>query len=127
MHGAQQEGKEKEENSSEDKNIPNEEHGIEMSEDFDGKMHDVDPDEEDSKSQSDEEQENEDEIDEKMGDLGGLEEEKFDEKFWGDSDDEDDTGADDDEKGPGAEGVAESQLVAKEENEGRNLLCLVII
>ena len=119
MHGTEQEGKEKEEKPSEDKNIPDEEHGIEMSEDFDGKMHDVDPDEEGEQSQSDEEKENADEPDEKMGDLGGMEDDKFDEKFWEDSEDEeDDSGGDDSEKGPGAEGVAESRMVAKEENEG---------
>ena len=120
LHGAEQEGKEKEEKAEDDKNIPDEEQGIEMSEDFDGKMHDVDPDEKESESQSDEEDENEEQPDEKMGDLEGMEEEKFDEKFWGDDDDDDDndSAVDENDKGPGAEGVAESELVAKAENEG---------
>lgn len=97
-----------------------------MSEDFDGKMHDVDPNQEGDESQSDEEKENEEEADEKMGELEGMEDEKFDEKFWGDSDDEnEDDNVDENDKGPGAEGVAESELVAKEENEGG--LCIKIM
>eukprot|EP00112_Aurelia_sp_Birch-Aquarium-sp1_P018771 Seg453.13 transcript_id=Seg453.13/GoldUCD/mRNA.D3Y31 product=Midasin protein_id=Seg453.13/GoldUCD/D3Y31 len=120
LHGAEQEGKEKETKPEDDRNVPDEEHGIEMSDDFDGRMHDVDPDAEQNESESDQEKEEEEEQpDEKMGNLDGIEEDKFDEKFWGDSEDEDENeAADEDDTGAGANGEAESELVAKDENEG---------
>lgn len=99
-----------------------------MSEDFDGRMHDVDPNEEgDPEEEEEEEKEDNEEPDDKMGELNGMEEEKFDEKFWGDENDEDDGGVDENDKGPGADGTAQSELVAKEENEGMLIMMVVII
>ncbi len=89
-----------------------------MTEDFDGRMHDLDQ-EEQTKSDEDEDDDEEQDVDDKMGNLDGADDEKFDEKFWGDSDDEEeDEGGNEEEKGPGAEGKTKSELVAKEENEG---------
>lgn len=84
LGGEQQKSEEKE-----DKNqIADEEHGIEMSEDFEGETHDV----EKSGESSDEEDESGDEsenLEQKMGDVDGADE-TLDEKLWADSDGEDD-------------------------------------
>ena len=121
-----QEGQEEKEEEKDDNEIAEEEEGIEMSDDFEGRMHDEDPNaEEEDKSDSDkEEEEDEAEPDDKMGDLDGMNEETVDEKFWGDSDDEDENEKQDeeDDKGKGADGEAESELVAKDEHEGENIL-----
>ena len=55
-----------------------------------------------------------------MGELDGDEQETLDEKMWGDSDEEEEEGKDekDEQKGSGAEGKRESEIVAKDENEG---------
>ena len=59
----------------------------------------------------------EDEPDKQMGDVDA--EETVDEKMWGDSDEEDDPADNQkEERGEGADGKRESQLVAKDENQG---------
>eukprot|EP00794_Sanderia_malayensis_P000585 gene585-1245_t len=119
LQEAKQEGQEeKDEPKGEDK-IEEEEDGIEMTDDFDGQMHDVDQNEDGNQSDEDN-KENEEDVEDQMGKFEENEEEKLDEKFWGDSDDEenDDNQADEDEKGPGAEAKVKSELVAKDENEG---------
>lgn len=59
----------------------------------------------------------EDEPDKQMGDVDA--EETVDEKMWGDSDEEDDPADNQkEERGEGADGKRESQIVAKDENQG---------
>ena len=69
---------------------------------------------------SGEENDNENEEDEPDKQMGDVEaEETVDEKMWGDSDEEDDPADNQkEERGEGADGKRESQLVAKDENQG---------
>ncbi|XP_072912476.1 midasin [Hemitrygon akajei] len=98
--------------------VKDEENAIEMSEDFDGKLHDGEPKEQgeqdnDEESDSDEEEE----LDKQMGDLGDAEADKLDERLWGGDDDDDDDDASDkaEETGPGMD-MEQSELVAKDDN-----------
>ena len=69
---------------------------------------------------SGEENDNENEEDEPDKQMGDVEaEETVDEKMWGDSDEEDDPADNQkEERGEGADGKRESQIVAKDENQG---------
>uniref|UniRef100_T1J0I3 Midasin n=1 Tax=Strigamia maritima TaxID=126957 RepID=T1J0I3_STRMM len=125
LEDAFQEGKEPEkEDQNKKPDIKEEDNGIDMSEDFDGKMHDLDKDEEED--ESDDESDDEEELDKEMGDLGDENDaDKLDEKMWGsDNEDEDDDEDDekeekDDEDGPGA-GKSETRLVANEDNKNKD-------
>ncbi|XP_038203306.1 midasin isoform X2 [Arvicola amphibius] len=90
-----------------------EDNAIEMSEDFDGKTHDGELEEEEGDEKSDSEDED---LDKQMGDLNGEEADKLDERLWGDDEEEDE---DDDSKaeetGPGMD-EEDSELVAKDDN-----------
>jgi hypothetical protein len=80
------EQKKSEENEEGDQ-IADEEHGIEMSEDFEGETHDVEKNGEssDEDGESGDESEN---LKQEMGDVDGADE-TLDEKLWADSDEED--------------------------------------
>ncbi|XP_028296182.1 midasin isoform X2 [Gouania willdenowi] len=109
-----QEGQEKEEQQDKG-NIKSEDNAIEMSEDFDGQMHDGDENEagdEDDES----EKENEDELDKKMGDLGEGQTDTLDERIWGDDEDDEDEGSEKEEESGQGMDQGESQLVAKDDN-----------
>ncbi|KAJ1151695.1 hypothetical protein NDU88_004475 [Pleurodeles waltl] len=119
VEDSHRQGEEKEkEKADEQPDIKAEDNAIEMSEDFDGKLHDGDrketaEDEEDDKSESEDE-----ELDKQMGDLGDAEADKLDERLWGDDDDDDeDENSEDkmDETGPGMD-EGNSELVAKDDN-----------
>ncbi|OQV14305.1 Midasin [Hypsibius exemplaris] len=98
-------GKEEEEKKSEEK-IENEEHGVEMTEDFEGAMDDAPTEELGS---DDEEESDEPEVDDQMGSLDGDNDdtaENLDKQFWeGDDEDENDPEEDEaDEKKESADG-----------------------
>ena len=82
-----QDQEKKEENPQQQ--IPDEENGIEMSENFDGALHDVEAGDEEENEKSEDEKEDEADVDKQMGEVDGQDTEKLDEKMWGDSDDED--------------------------------------
>uniref|UniRef100_A0A452IL58 Midasin n=1 Tax=Gopherus agassizii TaxID=38772 RepID=A0A452IL58_9SAUR len=112
-----QKGQEKEEEDPDTKpDIEGEDNAIEMSEDFEGKMHDGEQDKKDS-DKSDEDEE----LDKQMGNLGDAEADKLDERLWGDDDDDDDEEDNDndasktEESGPGMD-EGDSELVAKDDN-----------
>nr|XP_057921265.1 midasin [Doryrhamphus excisus] len=107
-------GKDKEEQQDE-KKIKAEDNAVEMSEDFDGQMHDGDENDAGG-DESDEEKEKE-ELDQKMGDLGDGQTDTLDERMWGDDEDDDEDGGSDTEEESG-QGVdqGESELVAKDDN-----------
>ncbi|XP_025949160.1 midasin [Dromaius novaehollandiae] len=113
-----QKGKEKEKEDPDSKpDIEGEDNAIEMSEDFEGKIHDG----EQEKKENDEKSDEEEELDKQMGNLDNAEaSDKLDERLWGDEDEEDD---DDDasskteETGPGMD-EKDSELVAKDDNLG---------
>uniref|UniRef100_A0A674E136 Midasin n=1 Tax=Salmo trutta TaxID=8032 RepID=A0A674E136_SALTR len=97
-----QEGQEKKEEEPDKKNIEEEDNAIEMSEDFDGQMHDGDQQEpgEDDEEESDKEED--EDLDKKMGDLGEGQTDTLDERMWGDDeDDEEEEGSDEEESGQG--------------------------
>uniref|UniRef100_A0A665V9V2 Midasin n=1 Tax=Echeneis naucrates TaxID=173247 RepID=A0A665V9V2_ECHNA len=105
-----QEGQEKEEQQDKG-NIKAEDNAIEMSEDFDGQMHDGDENEPDS------EKEDEEELDKKMGDLGEGQTDTLDERMWGDDeDDQEEEGSDKEEESGQGMDQGESELVAKDDN-----------
>ncbi|KAM7240456.1 hypothetical protein CapIbe_008362 [Capra ibex] len=111
-----QKGQEKDKEDPDSKSdIKGEDNAIEMSEDFDGKMHDgelEEQEEDDEKSDSET-----GDLDKQMGDLNGEEADKLDERLWGDDDDEEDEEEDSktEETGPGMD-EEDSELVAKDDN-----------
>lgn len=88
LEDAKQEGQdqEKKEDDSQQQ-IPDEENGIEMSENFEGTLHDVEAGKEEDE-ENEEGNGDEDDVDKQMGEVDGQDTEKLDEKIWGDSDDE---------------------------------------
>uniref|UniRef100_A0A8C0ELF2 Midasin n=1 Tax=Bubo bubo TaxID=30461 RepID=A0A8C0ELF2_BUBBB len=113
-----QKGEEKEKEDQESKpDIEGEDNAIEMSEDFEGKMHDGEQEKKENNENSDEEEE----LDKQMGDLDNAEaDDKLDERLWGDEDDDDDdedTNSKTEETGPGMD-EEDSELVAKDDNSG---------
>ncbi|KAM9551495.1 midasin-like isoform 2-T2 [Salvelinus alpinus] len=113
-----QEGQEKKEEEPDKKNIEEEDNAIEMSEDFDGQMHDGDQQEpgEDDKEESDKEED--EDLDKKMGDLGEGQTDTLDERMWGDDEDdeEEEEGSDKEEVSGQGMDQGESELVAKDDN-----------
>ncbi|XP_036622954.1 midasin [Trichosurus vulpecula] len=118
VEDSHQKGQEKEKEDPESKpDIKGEDNAIEMSEDFDGKMHDG---ELEKREEDDEKSDNEnEELDKQMGDLNGEEAEKLDERLWGDDEEEEEEEDEDDSKaeetGPGMD-EEDSELVAKDDN-----------
>uniref|UniRef100_K9J478 Midasin n=1 Tax=Desmodus rotundus TaxID=9430 RepID=K9J478_DESRO len=110
-----QKGQEKDKEDPDSKSdIKDEDNAIEMSEDFNGKMHDGELEQEEDDEKSDSEGED---LDKQMGDLNGEEADKLDERLWGDDDDEDDEEEDckTEETGPGMD-EEDCGLVAKDDN-----------
>ncbi|XP_036943295.1 midasin isoform X1 [Acanthopagrus latus] len=109
-----QEGQEKEEQEDKEK-IKAEDNAIEMSEDFDGQMHDGDENE--PGDNEDSSKEDEEELDKKMGDLGDGQTDTLDERMWGDDEDDDEEeGSDKEEESGQGMDQGESELVAKDDN-----------
>ncbi|XP_062266826.1 midasin [Platichthys flesus] len=111
-----QEGQEKEEQQDKEK-IKAEDNAIEMSEDFDGQMHDGD--EKEPGEDEDSDKEDQEELDKKMGNLGEGETDTLDERMWGDDEDDDEEEEEEsdqeEESGQGMD-QGESELVAKDDN-----------
>ncbi|KAM4713456.1 midasin isoform 2-T2 [Anableps anableps] len=109
-----QQGTEQEEQQDKE-NIKSEDNAVEMSEDFDGRVHDGDENEAGEDEESDEE--DKDELDKKMGDLGEGQTDTLDERMWGDDDeDEEEEGSDKEEESGQGMDQGESELVAKDDN-----------
>ncbi|XP_053301822.1 midasin [Pleuronectes platessa] len=111
-----QEGQEKEEQQDKEK-IKAEDNAIEMSEDFDGQMHDGD--EKEPGEDEDSAKEDQEDLDKKMGNLGEGETDTLDERMWGDDEDDDEEEEEEsdqeEESGQGMD-QGESELVAKDDN-----------
>lgn len=146
MEDTFREGPEKEEQQDKEK-IKAEDNAIEMSEDFDGQMHDGDekePGRNDSPRRfagfslesdfllnespahlsgeddddSSKEDEEEDELDKKMGDLGDGQTDTLDERLWGDEEDKEDEEASEKEEESG-QGMDQVELYI----QGEHLQC----
>ena len=79
----QGETEEKGENNKPD--LPDEENAIEMSEDFDGALHDLEADGDDDNDDGEHSGEEEEaELDRKMGEVDGQDADKLDQKLWED-------------------------------------------
>ncbi|XP_057307926.1 midasin-like isoform X2 [Hydractinia symbiolongicarpus] len=118
LEDTKHEKSEEQKKEDDEDDIAEEKEGVEMSDDFEGKLQDLEMDEEQSSGEEEENEEDEDEADKQMGDVDD-EQETLDEKMWGDSDHEDENKNEKkEEKGKGAEGESESQLVANEDNRG---------
>ncbi|CAL4138118.1 unnamed protein product, partial [Meganyctiphanes norvegica] len=120
--------KEGEEEQSGDTDLKEEEQGIEMGDDFEGKMQDIERKEEDNDGEDSDDNEESDELDKQMGETEkGAD--KLDEKLWGQDDDknedenedenEGEEGQKEDEDGPGDGEQTESQMVAKDDNKSK--------
>lgn len=109
-----QEGQDKEEEEQDKQDIKEEDNAIEMSEDFDGKMHDG-TDREPGEDEEDSDKEEDEELDKKMGDLGDGQTDTLDERMWGDDEDDEGDSDKEEESGPGMD-QGESELVAKDDN-----------
>ncbi|XP_049753260.1 midasin [Elephas maximus indicus] len=109
-----QKGQEKDKEDPNSKSdIKGEDNAIEMSEDFDGKMHDGELEEQEDDEKSDSEG---GDLDKQMGDLNGEDADKLDERFWGDDDDEDEEeDSKTEETGPGMD-EEDPELVAKDDS-----------
>lgn len=110
-----QEGQDKKEEEQDQRDIKEEDNGIEMSEDFDGKMHDG-VDQEPGEDEEDSDKEEDEELDKKMGDLGDGQADTLDERMWGDDEEEDDVDSDKEEESGTGMDQGESELVAKDDN-----------
>ncbi|XP_029451275.1 midasin isoform X2 [Rhinatrema bivittatum] len=112
-----QKGQEKEKEDQDSKpDVKEEDNAIEMSEDFDGKMHDGEHNKKGEEDEDEESESEDDELDKQMGDLGGAKADILDERLWGDEDEEDSEDHDEaQESGPGMD-EGESELVAKDDN-----------
>ncbi|OXU25001.1 hypothetical protein TSAR_006385 [Trichomalopsis sarcophagae] len=111
LEDAKPAGQEKE--KPEDKECPEEDNGIEMSEDFEGQLQDVEPKEDEDGNKDEEDDED---IDKQMGDTADGSD-KLDEQIWGDDEDEpesEETEKKDDEIGDG-EKTGEKEFGAKDE------------
>ncbi|KAF0299690.1 Midasin [Amphibalanus amphitrite] len=99
-----------------DDDVKEEENGVEMSDDFSGRMQDVERKEgDDDKDESDDE--DEEEPDKQMGEVDGEDQERLDEKLWGSDDEDDDQPTpEDDEPQDGGHGREDAQLAAKEDD-----------
>uniref|UniRef100_A0A3B4AV04 Midasin n=1 Tax=Periophthalmus magnuspinnatus TaxID=409849 RepID=A0A3B4AV04_9GOBI len=105
-------GQEKEEQQDQG-NIKSEDNAIEMSEDFDGQMHDGDPKE---RGEDELDEEEEEELDKKMGDLGEGQTDTLDERLWGDEDSDAEEGSEKEEEYGQGMDQGDSELVAKDDN-----------
>ncbi|XP_071480621.1 midasin-like [Diadema antillarum] len=116
------EEKEKEDPSNQP-DLEDEEHGIEMSDDFEGKLHDLDSKDQD---QDDNQKDEEEQLDKQMGDVDQPDADKLDERMWGDEEEEEEE--EDGEKEQkeqkkeeefgGGMDEEESRMVAKDDNQG---------
>ncbi|XP_038059884.1 midasin-like [Patiria miniata] len=112
--------KQEEEDFSNQPDIKDEEQGIEMSDDFQGKMHDADPQDGEN---SDEDDNDEHEMDKQMGEVDQPGADMLDERMWGDQEDEEEEEGKEGEKkkeefGEGKGEEKQTDLVAKEDNKG---------
>ncbi|XP_071517971.1 midasin isoform X1 [Panulirus ornatus] len=103
-----------------DKDLQEEDQGIEMDQDFEGKMQDMNQKEKNEEDSSDEDENND--LDKLMGETEKGSE-KLDEKLWNDDDEEEcgDEGNEeqDEEDGPGDSEVKESKMVANDDNKSK--------
>ncbi|XP_072355863.1 midasin [Scyliorhinus torazame] len=97
--------------------VKDEENAIEMSEDFQGKLHDGDSKEPGEDDDEDSDREEDEELDKQMGDLEDAEADQLDERLWGDDEDDDSVSDEAEDTGQGMD-VEKSELVAKDDNMG---------
>ncbi|XP_074663211.1 midasin-like [Tubulanus polymorphus] len=102
--------------------VPDEDNAIEMSDDFEGKLHNLDPSKEDENENSEDDDEDvENKIDKQMGDVDDENADKLDDQVWGSDDEEPEEQEQKEDKkeevGPGSGQQEESQVVAKEDSD----------
>ena len=112
--------KEESKNDDSNDNDIDDEDGVEMNDDFDGKSFSPSKkDDNESDEESGDEDENNTEFDKQMGEIDNEDEDFLDEKIWGsDNDEENDDSDIEDADYDGGDEVTESKLVAKDENKG---------
>lgn len=105
------------ESADDQKEIKDEKEGIELSQDFDGKMEDLDAADESEEDKSDVDDDAEDKADEQMGDLDDDLASIVDEKLWDGSEDRDKTEDKQDDSNSNPKGDEENEdLAAKMDN-----------
>ncbi|XP_028858240.1 midasin [Denticeps clupeoides] len=113
-----QEGQERKEEEEDKRDIKEEDNAIEMSEDFDGKVHDGENREPGEDDEEESDKDDDEELDKKMGDLGEGKTDTLDERMWGDDEEDDEDLEDSDKEEESGAGMdqGESELVAKDDN-----------
>ncbi|KAF2076411.1 hypothetical protein CYY_002268 [Polysphondylium violaceum] len=114
LMGTNTDEKDEQEDEDDEKEEKDEDEGFDMTDDFEGDMHDI---KKDPKKEDEKEDPNQDELDKEMGELEKPEDKVVDEKLWNDEEDiqEDDV---QDEEGEGAENTDE--MVAKDDKEKKD-------
>ncbi|KAK3603576.1 hypothetical protein CHS0354_028005 [Potamilus streckersoni] len=112
-------GEERQEDSSQQPDIPNEDNAIEMSTEFDGKLHDLEPTSQEEDENTEDSSDKENELDRQMGEVDEKDANKLDEQMWGSDDEEnaDDKEESMEEYGQGSGKQSEAELVAKDDNQ----------
>lgn len=108
---------ENKEDKTEQPECEEEEHGVEMTDDFDGKLYDPSQTENTSDQSGDDDDDDDDKLDKKMDEIDEEDVEKLDNEIWG-SDSENEEELKDDDSG-GGKSQSESKVVAKN-NEDEN-------
>ncbi|KAG1714129.1 Midasin [Nymphon striatum] len=104
----------KDEEEDSQSNTKEEENGIEMSEDFDGKMDDDQEKTDNQNDDSDSDEQDDEELDKQMGDIEEENTETLDDQLWG-SDSEDEENLKDDNTGKGNKNETNPELAAKDD------------
>ncbi|XP_035825952.1 midasin isoform X2 [Aplysia californica] len=116
---AKQAGEKQQEDDGDQPDIDAEDNAIEMSDDFGGKLHDMDATDDKNDENDDDKKEEEEDMERQMGDADGNQEERLDERMWGSDDEEnvDEEKENKDDEGGGGMDKKEEEMVAKDDNK----------
>lgn len=115
---ARKAGEDSKEDPAQQPDVRSEENAIEMSDDFEGRVQDLEA--ADQEERSDGEEEREEELDKQMGEVDGDDTDKLDEQMWGSDEEQGEEQGDKEEFGPGSQQEERSELVAKDDNPDKS-------
>uniref|UniRef100_A0A8W8MR76 Midasin n=1 Tax=Magallana gigas TaxID=29159 RepID=A0A8W8MR76_MAGGI len=115
---ARKAGEDSKEDPAQQPDVRSEENAIEMSDDFEGRVQDLEA--ADQEERSDGEEEREEELDKQMGEVDGDDTDKLDEQMWGSDEEQEEEQGDKEEFGPGSQQEERSELVAKDDNPDKS-------
>ncbi|CAB3367536.1 Hypothetical predicted protein [Cloeon dipterum] len=115
LEGARQEGDPEEEPA--DKDIPEEDNGVDVSDDFEGKLQDVGKNKEGEDDDGSGDEEGDEDVDKQMGETG-EETENLDKEVWGSDEEEEEGEMDETENAKGEKDDVVPEIGAAEDGEG---------